>query len=228
MAVMVNQYFMSRVVRILYEKQVGSAFCVNFGGTQTLVTAKHLIKGLQVGDQIKLRHDGSWQPFEVEKFLACPKGFDVSVASLKNFPGDGLSENELDAEVFVGQEATFCGFPLGMEMRDLPESNGWPTCLIKSAMLGGFKQTKAGHIYLFDAMNNVGFSGGPVVINNNGKLKVTAVVCAYEFDKPIPVQKKSGEKFVDSQDYFVRPNSGFMMAIPIKYVIEVANLMLES
>ena len=137
--------------------------------------------------------------------------------------GDGLTEELLDGSIALGQDVVYCGFPLGMEMGNLPGANNWPTPLIKSAMFSGLIHHAGVVELLFDTVNNPGFSGGPIIKRDQAGLRVVGIVSGYRFDAPIPVcQRDEHGMLAETADYFVRPNSGFMIGLNISRGIELA------
>jgi hypothetical protein len=75
----------------------------------------------------------------------------------------------------------------------------------------------------------MGFSGGPVIKKDGNELRVVALVSNYLFDSNAPVyQRLSGGEFEPTADYVVKPNSGFMRAIPIARAVSAAKLLVEQ
>jgi hypothetical protein len=72
-----------------------------------------------------------------------------------------------------------------------------------------------------DAINNEGFSGGPLVFkeHTSGKLKVAAVVSKYKTE-PEPVLDKDGEETGMTVEY----NTGFLIAYSIKHALDLIKL----
>src|SRR4051812_27326435 len=127
MSISVEHLFLSRIIRIRYGNNVGTATCVQIDGVNFVVTAAHVVQGLIPGESVAIRHHRDWHFWVVAGFRNCLLGSDVCAMRLEKHLGDGLAQDRLDAGIMQGQEVVYCGFPLGMEMMDLPDREGWPT-----------------------------------------------------------------------------------------------------
>jgi hypothetical protein len=227
MGVDVDLLFMSRTFRIKFFENVGSCFYAQIGGSNFIITAKHLVPNLSGGELIGIRIYNAWQPMEVEISTVCDRGGDIAVIKLRQNFGEALLEGQLDASIRIGQDVVYCGFPLGLENEALPDAPQWPVPLIKGAVMSGARVRNGFREYLFDTINNRGFSGGPIVKREVGGLKVVGVVSGYKFDAPLHIEQRNNDGlFVESLDYRVQPNSGFMIATPINSAIRAAKQLL--
>lgn len=97
---------------------------------------------------------------------------------------------------------------------------GWPVALVKKALFSGFDEDN--RLWVLDGHNNVGFSGGPVLVRKNGRgpLEVGAVIAAY---------RKEYAPVMDCRNWFrdtnllAESNSGIIFATSIavaKTIIE--------
>ncbi len=99
--------------------------------------------------------------------------------------------------------------------------------LLKAGMMSGSRKVGDDKVYLFDTLNNRGFSGGPIIRGEPESPSVIAVVCGYEFDAPLKIEQKNPcGTFEEVSDYRVRPNSGFMMGTPIRHAVNAAKRLL--
>jgi hypothetical protein len=57
MAQLVTNNVLQRVFLIKYKKSIGSSFTLDVDGKQYLITAKHILKGIQTKDQIEIFHN---------------------------------------------------------------------------------------------------------------------------------------------------------------------------
>lgn len=222
MAVLVDLAVMHRVLRIRYKGAVGSAVYVELDGVKQIFTANHLVRGMMPGDRMEIRFNEGWHFIDVRDVEHCEAGTDVSAICPVTHWGEGLGEDQLTGGVHIGQEVAFCGFPLNSEMNGMPGTLGWPICFVKwGAFSGALKRSDDTYEYLFDAINNRGFSGGPIIIKEQGKLKVIAIVSEYKYDSPSPVYRKKPDDVEEVEtEWYVKPNSGFMVGVPIKRAVD--------
>jgi S1-C subfamily serine protease len=115
-----------RVLMIQTSNGQGTGFTIDVEGRQYLVTAKHMVAGLQPEDTIEIRtydaaHKLKWVPFRM-KIFTCDDPVDIAVL----VPREQLTLNthmepKLDGGPVFGQDVFFVGFPAGMFM-DVSES----------------------------------------------------------------------------------------------------------
>jgi hypothetical protein len=224
MSVMIDLEFLSRTFRVRYGDQIGSALYVRINNIDLFLTAAHLAEGMQDGDRLGIRYKADWQTIPTVAISRCKIGTDVCAIRPAKSLGEGLLEDQLTAPIAQGEEVAYCGFPLGMEMKSIPGALGWPSGFVKGATFSGAVERPDGSSeFLFDTINNRGFSGGPIVKRHNGRLRVIALVSGYRFDASAPVfQRRSDGKMVEVPDYYVLPNSGFMVGIPVMRAINAA------
>lgn len=145
-------------------KVVGTCFAVK--GTQLLITASHVISSpsgtpypnLTIGD-----HSGGNHPFSV---LANDKSSDTSIVVCGLMPtSEGLELGDYDC-VEEGDEIFLCGFPFGIEYH-----------ITHRGMVSAKTIINGRQSIQVDASVNKGNSGGPCVVNVDGKALVVGVVC---------------------------------------------------
>lgn len=84
--------------------------------------------------------------------------------------------------------------------------------------------------HLFDTVNNKGFSGGPVFAEGADRVpKLAAIVFGYWYDRDLNIHRigADGSK-TPLEDLVVRPNSGFMRAVPISRALELIEEMTQE
>jgi hypothetical protein len=180
------------------------------------------------GDKLGIRFESDWHLVDVKDFEVCDRGSDVAAICPGTHWGEGLSPDYFDGGMFVGEDVAYCGFPLSLETYGLPGGLGWPKGFVKSAIFSGAIARPDGlHDFLFDTINNQGFSGGPILVRNKGRLRVVALVSGYKYDAPSPVYRRWPDGSEElSSDYFIKPNSGFMVGTPIERAVACANKIL--
>ena len=204
-----------RTFHISYADGEGTAFSFDRNNKQYLITAKHVIKDFPVFDNIEIFHDGYWK--SVGAKLVGHSSVDVSVLAL-----DVLVTNPgyiLEPAIggwFIGQEAFFVGFPLGLTAPGVESL--FPTPLLKRATISGIAGSESSSAYYLDALNNKGFSGAPVYLKvpAEDKFKVALIVASYTATVE-PVYDKDGNE----TEYVTWQNSGIMAAFNIKHAIEI-------
>ena len=187
------------------DKDGGTIFSIDVDEREYWITAKHIITGakhppygtveaktvvLQILPQIDASKD--WIPVT---FTVIDPGRDVDIVAL--VPEQSLlgkipiqSAKVASAEVTFGGECEFVGFPFGSawtakfekgEMLRMP--------FIKHCTISG-QITSPQRIWVLDGINNVGFSGGPVVFQTGPAQQIVAVISGF-MTEPIEVKPLS-------------------------------------
>lgn len=212
-------------IKINSANRVGTAVLVRSHGRGYVVTARHLVDGLQAAERILVRKLDGWGPVEVEdvRYGDDNRIDDIAVLSVPEVAvAQAIDDDLVMTGLTVGQTVAYCGFPLSLE-GIAPEGHEWPMALVKGGIYSGSVRMQGRTVHLFDAVNNVGFSGGPIFAQDvDGTPKLVAIVSGYEFDRDLEVTRivLGGER-QQVPDLFVRPNSGFMRAIPIRRALEL-------
>lgn len=167
-----------RVFRLKVGSKTGTAFAIEEGRKEYLVTARHIAQSLQGDCQIDIFKDRGWSPLQVTVVGHAPGDVDISVLapSERLTPTRRLPLPASSEGLTYGQDAYFLGFPYGISDMFLEET-GHPLPLVKRATVS----TLFGKPYLLDGHNNPGFSDGPVVFCPPGsnEFQVAAVVRGY-------------------------------------------------
>lgn len=177
---------LQRVRRIVAAGAQGTVFSLDVDGRQYLVTAKHVVGGIQ-GDkgQVDICIDqGKCETIDVQILRAVDP---VDIAVLVP-PRQMTAAHPLPAEgkgIVLGQDVYFVGFPYAdpaLNTSTGDESIGFVRKAIWSA-----QERKDGWVRLYlDGRNNSGFSGSPVAwLQQGGKqfeFKIAAVVSGYRPD----------------------------------------------
>ncbi|WP_065757723.1 S1 family peptidase [Pseudomonas defluvii] len=197
----------------------GTAFAIDHGGKQYLVTAKHLINA-EKQETIKFFFDRRWVDMPVELIGLCRGETDIAVFRANQIlcTGDLPLEPSSDG-VVISQDVFFVGYPYKMWTDAGKAMNGRPCPFVKKGILSSSFVGDDGIPRLYvDALNNPGFSGGPIVFQPPGKTeyKIAGVVSKFriEFERVID---QSG----DHIEMTVAYNTGFLMGYDISKAIEV-------
>lgn len=197
----------------------GTAFAIDHDGKQYLVTAKHLV---------------NTEKQEAIKFFFNRKWIDLTVKLI------GLGSGETDLAVFctnallctkdlalepssegiaISQDVFFVGYPYKMWTDAGSALKGRPCPFVKKGILSSSFVGDDGVPRLYiDALNNPGFSGGPIVFQPPGRteFKIAGIVSKFkiEFEKVIDPNG-------DHTEMTVAYNTGFLVGYDISKAIEI-------
>jgi hypothetical protein len=199
-------------------EQYGTAFAIDHEGRQYLITAKHLLSNDQ--RSINFFLDRKWVELPVTliglaagetdvavfrcEMLLCPNGFPLPPTS---------------KDIVIGQDVFFVGYPYKMWTDAGKALKGRPCPFVKKGTLSSAFVSDDGisRIYI-DAINNEGFSGGPIVFQPPGKreFQVAGVVAKFKiaFEKVIDPEG-------DHTEMTVAYNTGFLVGFDISNAIEI-------
>lgn len=217
---MVTSTIVRRVYRIRYEAERGSAFSIEVNGRQYLVTAGHVVPGIGTGDTFYLWKDGSWQSHQT-KVVGWSKKPDIAVLAIEQALRAEDPIGTMIQGLTLGQDVFFLGFPFDIIPDFAAELNdGYPLPLVKKGCLSMLSGPSTRGLFLVDAHNNPGFSGGPLVFyDSNRTLKVAGVVSGYRYEYRELVKKdKESPATLDVID---RENSGIMHVYAIDLALEM-------
>jgi S1-C subfamily serine protease len=195
----------------------GTAFAVDVGEAQYLVTARHLIP--ETGDEIDLQvlHNKQWLKSRV-RVVGRGKGeLDIAVLKAPNrFTPKGFDVSLGFGEIELGQDVFFLGFPYKLWTDYGEVMAGLPGAFVKKGTLSAvtFEHPKTLHV---DAINNEGFSGGPLYFfkgKHPEQVSVAAIVSKYRTEQE-PVLDRDG----NTTGMHVAYNTGFLLAYDIKYAL---------
>ena len=177
-----NLDILTRAFRIKIGEFTGTAFTVDFGSKQYLITAQHVVGTTQL-NSVQIESNSGWGDLQVDVVGHSLPEIDVSVL----FPHRRLHDHRHPIklppswEVSVGQDVYFSGFALGLStpsnMPDFP----YPVPLVKKAMVSGFDQYR----WYLDGILNLGMSGGPVFMMDDNTPNVIGVVTSRHIESAI-------------------------------------------
>jgi S1-C subfamily serine protease len=220
----------SRVFEVRFNREIGTAFIVDYGGRQYIVTANHVMIGANSKAAIDFRapNDSQWHSLEVAVFHGDDACADVAVLVppiTKITDTEPVPLGHSDS-YFLGQEAYFLGFPYGLYTSFVNNTHAVP--LVKHAYVSATVACSAverngsekDRLILLDGLNNPGFSGGPVVApdlsSSKHQFRFIGVIRGFRPDK-VPLNT-NGQSDPNST---VATNSGIMVVIPIDRVEEL-------
>jgi len=177
-----NLNILTRAFRIKIGGFTGTAFTVDFGTKQYLITAQHVVGPTQLSS-IEIETNSGWQVSQVEVVGHSALDVDVSVLIPHQRLHDHRHPIKLPSswEVSVGQDVYFSGFALGLStpsnMPDFP----YPVPLVKKGMVSGFDQYR----WYLDGILNLGMSGGPVFTMDDNTPNVIGVVTSRQIESAV-------------------------------------------
>jgi S1-C subfamily serine protease len=215
---MITANVLSRVF-FIKAQEYGTAFVIDHEDLQYLVTARHLI---DPENQRSIR------------FFLNKKWIDLPVTLT------GIGQGEVDLAVFrvsallcpkrlplpastneivIGQDVYFVGFPYKMWTDAGAVMAGRPCPFIKKGTLSSAFTSDDGvsRIYI-DAINNEGFSGGPIVFHTRGNnnYRVAGVVSKFKIEYERVIDPIGGHT-----EMTVAYNTGFLIGYDISNAIEI-------
>jgi S1-C subfamily serine protease len=167
----------------------GTGFMIFVDDREYLVTASHVVEKFTGILEVSRYKKWEEQPATMVG-SALPKA-DIAVLAFKSaFSPSSFTPVSLYTidGTFVSERLFFAGFPLGMSTWAKRANSGYPVAFVKSEVIAGFKSDKndiTDGLFL-DAINNHGFSGGPVVTGGS-PVQVVGVVVSYHGDVPSEV-----------------------------------------
>lgn len=197
----------------------GTAFSIDHGGRQYLVTAKHLVNA-EKQETIKFFFNRKWVDIAAELIGLGGGETDIAVFRVnallctKDFPLEPSSK-----DMVISQDVFFVGYPYKMWTDAGEAMNGRPCPFVKKGLLSSSFVGNDGVPRLYiDALNNPGFSGGPIVFQPPGRteFKIAGVVSKFkiEYEKVI-------DHMGDHTEMTVAYNTGFLIGHDISKAIEI-------
>jgi trypsin-like peptidase len=211
---------LERIFRVAHGDSEATAFTIDVEGRQYLITASHVVPDLAGAAQLRVFHEARWKTMAVS--LVGRSDGDVDAVVLA--PAIQISPAyELPPTVggmVLGQDLYFLGFPYGLHTEMGTFMRGFPSPLVKRAVLSSIvTQPDGTQLVLLDGHNNPGFSGGPVVFVPHGKrpieFAVAGVVSGYRFDEE-PVYENGRPSGLTH-----RSNTGIVIAYSIKHALDL-------
>lgn len=198
----------------------GSAFVIDIDDVEYIVTAKHLLpKDTQIST-IQIRRNSSWTTYPVKEIGRALGEIDIAVLKAEGRLTNGYYPAPADmGGLSLGQDVHFVGFPYKLEGDVGYIEDGRPLGYVKKGAVSVLDSPN--HLALvLDAINNEGFSGGPVVFAPIGshptELKIAAVVSKYRTEQEAVISA-DGEETGDIVNY----NTGFLYAYSIRHAVDL-------
>ncbi|GAA0687635.1 trypsin-like peptidase domain-containing protein [Dyella marensis] len=212
----VTRGILSRVFFIKAAKY-GTAFTLDVGGEEYLVTARHLFDLAVDNREVLLFRNKQWMPHELRGLIFSRSEADIAVMRLQQrLTHADFVVNPTTQGMVLGQDIYILGFPhlMHTDVGDLLGGN--PAPLVKrgtASNIGGGDP----EVFYVDTLSNVGFSGGPLVFSapsSPGDVRIAGVISGFKTYHE-PVIGKDGKPTGD----IVELNTGLLMAYGIKHAL---------
>ena len=157
------------------------AFAIDIEGRQYLVTAKHVVEGIQSGDAILIASLKGQHALSVTVIPVEPAGADSIVLVLPELIAKGDQPEPDMAGLAISQDVFFLGFPFAWTPKMKTLDTPFPLPFVKGGVVSALEnQPHTGPTFFIDGQSNIGFSGGPVIFDDVGvgeqKLKIAGIV----------------------------------------------------
>lgn len=186
----VTTSIIQRVFQIFHNEKLATAYTIEKGDRQYLVSASHTFDGSPDVTSLLIYRRDNWVRVPVTVvFNADSRSADTIVFLLDEdiSPRHPMSLNP--AGLIIGTWAYFLGYPRGMRTSDRGINRGYPLPFVKAALVSATDFERHGFNTLFlDGHNNKGFSGGPVVWappNKPSDVRIVGTISGYVVEHPI-------------------------------------------
>ncbi len=216
----------SNVYFLKYDAKKASGFLIKYNGRSYLVTAKHFVDSLNSvpnsnGSKLKIEvfQDSKWNIFPGTVFFDENNDIDIACIRQNYIYLDTMTFGITMEGLSYGEEGYFFGFPFG---QGIPFNDGLKNSallpFVKKALLSAFSFDKGIDKLFLDAMNNPGFSGGPIVFKNRNKKapqkwNIVGVVSSYQ-NQNIEIKTKCDTLKIPL-------NSGILIGYGINHAMEI-------
>lgn len=207
---------LQRIRQIRYGGQSGTAFSLEVDGRQYLVTARHLFTPSGSVSRIEVRNEPDWLPIAVRRLEVLPEDVDIAVFAPAEQVTPVLPIAVTATGLALSQDLFFLGYPYGMSTAGQAINAGFPLPFVKKGVCAAL-MFQSGYLTIYiDALNNPGFSGGPVVAMHAGSTvpTIVGVVSGYRFEDTPVLRKGAGT------DLSLRSNTGLAIATSIQPALD--------
>jgi len=200
-------------------EQYGTAFTIEENGSEYLVTARHLLDLNDDAPVIRIFHNEAWRDIQT-KVVGHGRGeIDITVLQTKTrLTGEEYVVIPSMGEIALGQDVFFLGFPYKMwgDVGDF--MGGLPCPFAKKGTLSSLSATRPQVMYI-DAINNEGFSGGPLFFYPAGRpheLRIAGVVSKFRVEHEAVLDEMGNQTKMT-----VPYNTGFLVAYGISHALQI-------
>jgi S1-C subfamily serine protease len=216
-------YFRTFRIRPKGAESFGTGFLMQVDGREYLVTAAHVVAGFK--KTLQLWRLGGWSDADAKLVGSAAPKIDITVLVLEGIGSAPPALYDFSGDTYLSEQLFFVGFPYGLST-NLKLNVGYPIPFIKTGILSGWLTDEGGQasvgMYL-DAINNPGFSGGPVVLPGL-PVRIVGVVSGYQ-GAPSEVLGPAGKHLVDPTGkplgLYTQENTGLLAAYSIRFALDL-------
>ena len=226
-ATMITSNIIHRTFHIQWNGDTGTSFTIDHGSKQYLVTARHVVDGIESGNAIKIFHDNKWKELVVNVVGIGKGNVDVAVVACSVRLSPSLPLIASSKDITYGHPVSFLGYPFGWDAGNEQINRGVPLPFVKAGIVSAMVFGDISWFFL-DAHGNKGFSGGPMVFVPYGQpkneLRVAGIIVAYPTPEYLPIVDHNGAEITDKKGKpigYVKENPGFVVAIDIRHALEL-------
>lgn len=214
---------LDRTLWIRCGRHSGTAFSIEVGDRQYLVTAAHVLQEHGADTPIYRRVDRLWLPLDVDVVAADPDFVDAVILCPREQMTPSLPL-PLGLDGFVlGQDLFILGYPFDVHQDPSdPDpifmSTGSPLPMVKKGALAWLRKAPGpGRQTIFlDCYANEGFSGGPVAGFPGGQGQITVIgVVSHYVPEHKPVVDARGKTALSAEQ-----NPGILVVVDIAHVVD--------
>jgi hypothetical protein len=157
------------IFHIKKDTNTGTSFIISKNKKNYLITAKHLFKGINNGQNIdfEIEKNAKWEKIYGNIYFDTTCNADIVLISSPYWTNVESSIYSNKIISFLGDEGYFLGFPHNLKSEDINNLlGGYSIPLVKKVMQSGRVTENNISIIYLDGHNNPGFSGGPVLFFN--------------------------------------------------------------
>ena len=143
---MITTNIIQRVFRIFHNGRTASAYTIEKGSNQYLVSASHVFDGSLDIPYVTMFHNGKWKDISVEVVF---NSRDIGDTIIFKLPHDISPRHEVSfgiEGIILGSWAYFLGFPFGMINPDKGINNNFPIPFIKAGLISGLNAEREGSV----------------------------------------------------------------------------------
>jgi S1-C subfamily serine protease len=197
----------------------GAGYICSFEGRQFIVTAQH-VSGNGNESDILYQCGGSFRSLEAKVLVQDVNNDLAIIESAVDFNIQGTAPKFADLDqMYLGHPVVFLGFPMLYKGMRFSNSNAErPVPFVKSAIISMFDFDENKNLIAYDALNNLGFSGGPVVMTDiDGVRWITGIVTGHREE----IRRVEHSKDNRGSEYEYRENTGIMIGVSTSRVKEL-------
>ena len=174
-----------RVLMIQSRNGLGTSFTIDVDGRQYLITAKHIVAGLNPEDTIRVRRGDNWEVLNV-RVLRCDDPIHIAVLVPPKQITVTFPLEPTMAGIQYGQDMHFAGFPYGLFTSGVNVNDLYPIAFVKKGIMSASTNERGAITIYLDGHNNPGFSGGPIVYRDLKQsefvYRLAGVISAFRFE----------------------------------------------